>query len=55
MTFNTLAREYVSLVLSLGKHHEYYIDAYYGPAELRCDTLISLEDLLLAFNTLIKK
>ena len=55
MTFNALAREYVSLVLSLGKHHEYYIDAYYGPDELRSDTLISLEDLLLSFNTLIKQ
>ena len=55
MTFNTLAQEYVSLVLSLGKHHEYYIDAYYGPEELRSDTLISLEDLLLSFNALIKK
>ena len=55
MTFNTLAREYVSLVLSLGKHHKYYIDAYYGPDELRSDTLISLDDLLLSFNTLIKK
>jgi len=55
MTFNRLAREYVSLVLSLGKHHEYYIDAYYGPEELRSDTLISLEDLLISFNSLIKK
>ena len=55
MTFNALAQEYVSLVLSLGKHHEYYIDAYYGPDELRSDAFIPLSSLLVSFDSLIKQ
>jgi hypothetical protein len=30
-----VARDYVRLVLSLGEHDEHYVDAYYGPEELR--------------------
>lgn len=31
----TISREYVRLVLALGKHDADYVDAYYGPAEVR--------------------
>ena len=31
----TISREYVRLVLALGKHDADYVDAYYGPAELK--------------------
>ena len=31
----TIARDYVSLVLALGKHDSDYVDAYYGPADLK--------------------
>jgi hypothetical protein len=30
-----IAREYVGLVLAIGQHDQDYVDAYYGPAELR--------------------
>ncbi|MDN3652976.1 hypothetical protein QWY77_09420 [Thalassotalea ponticola] len=30
---NPLAERYVKLALEVGKHHDYYIDAYYGPKE----------------------
>ena len=32
---NMLARQYVRLVLALGQHDADYVDAYYGPAELK--------------------
>lgn len=31
----TISREYVRLVLALGKHDADYVDAYYGPPELK--------------------
>ena len=31
----TIAREYVRLVLALGKHDSDYVDAYYGPEDLK--------------------
>ena len=34
-TMNTLAEQYVKLVLALGQHDADYVDAYYGPAEWR--------------------
>jgi hypothetical protein len=34
-SMNDIAREYVLLVLSLGHHDRDYVDAYYGPNELR--------------------
>lgn len=30
-----IARDYVSLILEIGEHEEGYVDAYYGPAELK--------------------
>ena len=30
---NALAESYVKLILDVGHHHPYYIDAYYGPKE----------------------
>lgn len=33
MSLNHLAESYVKLTLALGKHHPYYVDAYYGPSE----------------------
>ncbi|KUJ81623.1 hypothetical protein AWR36_013915 [Microbulbifer flavimaris] len=34
-SMDQLAREYVLLVLSLGNHDDNYVDAYYGPEQLR--------------------
>lgn len=34
---NAVAREYVRLVLAVGVHDKDYVDAYYGPAELRTE------------------
>jgi len=34
-TLETIAEKYVKLVIGVGHHHEYYIDAYYGPKEWR--------------------
>jgi hypothetical protein len=34
---STLSREYVRLVLALGKHDRDYVDAYYGPDDLKKD------------------
>ena len=31
----TISREYVRLVLALGKHDRDYVDAYYGPEDLK--------------------
>ena len=33
--FNAIARDYVALSLEIGTHEDGYIDAYYGPAEIR--------------------
>ena len=33
--FDPVARQYVELVLALGQHDEAYVDAFYGPEELR--------------------
>ncbi|MGI9273047.1 MAG: hypothetical protein ACR2QT_14810 [Woeseiaceae bacterium] len=33
--FDPLAERYVKLALALGEHDEYYVDAYFGPAEWR--------------------
>ncbi|GAB2895767.1 hypothetical protein ACCI51_04355 [Microbulbifer echini] len=35
MSMDTVAREYVALVLELGNHDKRYVDAFYGPAEWR--------------------
>lgn len=36
-TMNDLAERYVKLTLAVGHHHDYYIDAYYGPQEWKSD------------------
>lgn len=33
LNLNDIAAEYVKLTLKVGQHHNYYIDAYYGPKE----------------------
>ncbi|USD22693.1 hypothetical protein MJO52_06040 [Microbulbifer variabilis] len=35
MSMDTVARDYVALVLELGNHDKSYVDAYYGPAQWR--------------------
>ena len=37
MGLSELAREYVVLVLAMGEHDPDFVDAYYGPAELRSE------------------
>ncbi|MFH6954301.1 hypothetical protein ACHSBP_14515 [Pseudoalteromonas sp. XMcav1-K] len=32
MSLNSLAEQYVKLVLAIGLHHPHYVDAYYGPS-----------------------
>ncbi len=47
-TMNRVAEAYVRLVLALGEHDEGYVDAYYGPAELRervAAEAVSLDDV----------
>src|SRR4051812_41618038 len=34
-SMTTIAREYVRLVLALGKHDKDYVDAYYGPDDIK--------------------
>jgi hypothetical protein len=51
----TISREYVRLVLALGKHDADYVDAYYGPAELKREAEaanLSLEAIGTAVGTL---
>ncbi|MEW6999247.1 hypothetical protein AADZ86_16300 [Colwelliaceae bacterium BS250] len=51
---NTLAERYVKLTLLVGEHQDYYIDAYYGPAEWRDEaTKLPLADLELQAATLL--
>lgn len=33
MTINNIAEDFVKLTLKIGQHHEYYVDAFYGPKE----------------------
>lgn len=42
---NTVATDYVRLVLALGEHDPGYVDAYYGPAEVRDAVVADLPDL----------
>lgn len=55
ISINELAERYVKLTLLVGKHQDYYIDAYYGPKEWQEDAvkqplpeLLIHADLLLA-------
>lgn len=43
-----ISREYVRLVLALGEHDKDYVDAYYGPDEIKADAVrakLSLDDI----------
>src|SRR3954471_11068983 len=43
-----ISREYVRLVLALGEHDKDYVDAYYGPEDLKAEALrakLSLADI----------
>jgi hypothetical protein len=43
-----IAREYVRLVLAMGHHDPDYVDAYYGPADVKAEAdaaLLSLDDM----------
>ncbi len=42
---NTMAEQYVKLVLALGQHDKDYVDAYYGPPEWKKETEASKLDL----------
>ncbi|TKB45614.1 hypothetical protein E8M12_08230 [Thalassotalea mangrovi] len=46
MTMNELAERYVKLTLAVGQHHDYYIDAYYGPEAWREQDKQPLGELL---------
>jgi len=45
MTLNQAAECFVKLSLSIGHHHEYYVDAYYGPEEWRSAEKVALTTL----------
>ncbi|MFL6281373.1 MAG: hypothetical protein ACJ731_14755 [Vicinamibacterales bacterium] len=42
---DTIAEQYVKLVLAMGKHDADYVDAYYGPAEWKTDAATAKIDL----------
>lgn len=46
MSMEQLAERYVKLTLAVGQHHDYYIDAYYGPKEWRTTEKTDLPTLL---------
>ena len=49
-----IAREYVRLVLALGHHDQDYVDAYYGPADVKAEAdaaKLSLDDIAKTVNT----
>src|SRR5689334_11134213 len=50
-----IAREYVRLVLAMGRHDPDYVDAYYGPAEAKAQAdaaALSLDDIGTAVKAL---
>jgi hypothetical protein len=53
MTLNFLAECYVKLVLGVGKHHENYVDAYYGPSSWKDEEKKSLVELLKETKSLV--
>ena len=55
MTLDDLAEQYVKLALAVGKHHPYYIDAYYGPSEWKTDEKRPLNDLKTDISTLLEQ
>jgi hypothetical protein len=42
---DTIAEEYVRLVLAVGQHDRDYVDAYYGPASWKAEAAATKEDL----------
>jgi hypothetical protein len=51
-----IARQYVRLVLALGQHDKDYVDAYYGPADLKAEadrTILTVDDVGKTVGTLI--
>ena len=55
MTLDDLAEQYVKLALAVGKHHPYYIDAYYGPSEWKTGEKRPLNDLKTDISTLLEQ
>ncbi|WP_394173784.1 hypothetical protein [Thalassotalea litorea] len=53
VSMNELAERYVKLVLAVGQHHDYYIDAYYGPQEWRETEKVELDTLLQQIEALV--
>ncbi|MEO7794622.1 MAG: hypothetical protein ABIV06_07585, partial [Thermoanaerobaculia bacterium] len=45
VTLDTIARDYVGLVLAIGEHDASYVDAYYGPGEWRTEVRAAKSDL----------
>jgi hypothetical protein len=49
-----IAREYVRLVLALGHHDPDYVDAYYGPADIKAEAdraMLTIDDIGRTVNT----
>src|SRR5215207_2137595 len=51
-TMQTIAEQYVRLVLALGLHDPDYVDAYYGPADWKPAAKTSLDQLRTRATTL---
>src|SRR5262245_63546131 len=50
-----IAREYVRLVLAMGHHDADYVDAYYGPADIKAEadrTMLTIDDIGKTVGTL---
>jgi hypothetical protein len=51
----TIAREYVRLVLTMGQHDKDYVDAYYGPEDIKKEAesaKLTLDDIAAGVNSL---
>jgi hypothetical protein len=48
MSINKIAQTFVKLTLKIGQHHEYYVDAFYGPKEWLTDIAKEPLDSLLS-------
>src|SRR5215218_635557 len=49
-----IAREYVRLVLAMGRHDPDYVDAYYGPADVKAEAdarALTLDEIGKSVNT----
>lgn len=55
VSIDSVAEQYVKLTLAVGHHHDYYIDAYYGPEEWKPTEKESLEILALRTEQTLKK